>query len=176
MNLNVTFSAEFRTTIELEPGQTVREAVAYIDRQTIKKASYVAESIKVLTVQDEKGNKLDEDFAEETDLLIWTEAYSPFIMGGNVHAPIGCWARIGPADIVKLSDKVSVVEIISQNGDKCVAEMSSGGLVGKALADVRRDFAEADPAVVDKQLAAANVRKAVVRVLTPHEFWSRYRA
>lgn len=106
-------------------------------------------------------------------LKIWTEAYSPFIMGGDVNAPIATEVEVG--EPVVLAEGISVYLITSPTGSTYVAEATTGAFVGTSMEQVRADVEDADPAVMKQQLEAASERVKKAEMLEPERFWSRFR-
>lgn len=86
--------------------------------------------------------------------MIWTRAYRPFILGGNVHANMATELVLTTKPI-KLGKGITVYEIQSPHGTTHIAEASTGALVGTSLQQVKQDLAEADPKVVKQQLEEA---------------------
>jgi hypothetical protein len=108
-----------------------------------------------------------------TKLKIWTQGYQPFIMGGDVHAPLGAEVEVGP--IVEVGKGIQVRVVQAPPGKECVAEVTTGAIVGTSLEMVRDDIAVAAPAVILQQLEQAKQELLKVRWLTAEEFWRIYR-
>lgn len=106
-------------------------------------------------------------------LLVWTEAYSPFIMGGDVNAPIA--TEIEVVDPILLDHGIVVYLVTSPKGEVFVAESTTGAFVGDSLDKVRQDVANADPKVMSQQLERARERLKKANILSPDEFWARFR-
>lgn len=107
-------------------------------------------------------------------LLVWTEAYTPWIMGGDVNAPIG--ARLKCGERIELGGGFFGYVFTSPlSGKTCVAEEQTGAIVGPTVEQVRADIEEAEPAVMAKQIEQALKRRRSVRTLSPDAFWARYR-
>jgi len=104
--------------------------------------------------------------------LIWTEAYSPFIMGGDVHQPIG--AEVPVSEPVCIGE-FSVVSVDVPGGLTAIAEATTGAIVGTSLTEVQRDIASGAPAVMADQVRKAAERLKKVRVLSAKEFFARWR-
>ncbi len=108
-------------------------------------------------------------------MIIWTEAYRPFIMGGDVYAPISTEVddkRLATARFRKQG--VSVCLVPNPAGGIVVAEQTTGAIVGNDFRTVTGDLNEADPEVVAKQLAEAAKRRKKCTALPPNEFWRLY--
>ena len=106
-------------------------------------------------------------------ITVWTEAYSPWIMGGDVHAPISTKLEVGePVDLGK-GFRAYVVD--APNGDTYIAESETGAFVGNDLGQVKQDVEEAAPAVMRQQIAEAKQRAKKARPLTPERFWGMFR-
>lgn len=104
-------------------------------------------------------------------LLIWTEAYQPFIMGGDVNAPIATEIEIPKENIHKLSKDIDVVVICSPKGAVRIAELSTGAFVGTSLTDVTKDVENASQEVMLQQLEQAKKRVKKARHVTNEHFW-----
>ncbi len=107
-------------------------------------------------------------------MLVWTEAYSPWIMGGDVHAPLGAMLEVG--NKFDLGQGQHGYLIQSPTGELFVAEATTGAFIGPSLEQVREDVASCDDiSVMEKQLEAAKLQREKVRVLEPEDFWSRFK-
>ena len=108
------------------------------------------------------------------DFLVWTEAYSTFILGGDVHAPVGTRLCVGE----RLDLGGGFHGYLIQNPRTCqtfIAEATTGAIVGPSLKDVREDIRLGDPDVMRKQVEDATERRKKVRYLPPEEFWGRFK-
>ena len=112
-------------------------------------------------------------------IKIWTEDYSPFIMGGDVFQPIA--TRVIPESSFTIN-KIKLHVIRNQKtGQYHIAESVTGAFVGHgktakdAIGQVTRDLASADPAIVRQQIAHAKERVKETRELSPEKFWERFR-
>jgi hypothetical protein len=106
-------------------------------------------------------------------MRVWTEAYSPFICGGDVNAPISAEVEVG--EPICLDYGIIVYLVPSPKGEIFVAESTTGAFVGTSLERVRKDIATADPKVMRNQLAKAKERVQKATVLTKEKFWARFR-
>ena len=106
-------------------------------------------------------------------LKVWTEAYRPFLMGGDVHAPIATEVEVG--EPVELSNGLKVYMVVSPTGNTYVAEESTGAFVGTDMKVVMGDADEADPVVLKKQLEQAAERVKKATMLDPEKFWSMFK-
>ena len=104
---------------------------------------------------------------------IWTAAYSPFIMGGDVNAPIATEVEVG--DPIDLGGGIKGFVVVSPKGRIHVAEASTGAFVGTDVDKVKADIAAGDPAVMKKQLAEAKEQFKNANHLEPEAFWGRFR-
>lgn len=104
---------------------------------------------------------------------IWTEAYTPFIMGGDVNAPISTEIEVG--DPVDVGRGVQVYLIASPDGETHVAESITGALVGTSIKKVKEDVAEGDIEIMKQQIEAAKERVKEARLFSNEEFWSMFR-
>lgn len=105
--------------------------------------------------------------------VIWTAAYSPFIMGGDVNAPISTEVEVGePFD---LGGGFTGYLVVSPKGRTHVVEAETGAFVGTSIDEVKANIAAGDPAVMRKQITDAleEFKKAIP--LTNEQFWGRFR-
>lgn len=104
--------------------------------------------------------------------LIWTKAYSPFIMGGDVHAPIGAVVACMP---VPLHKDFKGLLATNPNGTEIIAERSTGAIIGKSIKQVNKDIdACNDINIMKQQIEDAKKLVKRVRIVSPDEFWKRY--
>ncbi len=102
-------------------------------------------------------------------MKVWTEAYRPFMMGGDVNAPICALLEVdGPFD---LGGGINGYLATSPTGTIHVAEETTGAFVGMSIDQVREDIATADPAVIREQLAGAIERAKEATPFEEDEFW-----
>lgn len=107
-------------------------------------------------------------------MLIWTEGYRPFIMGGDVNAPLGVEVEAGePIDV---GHGVHVHEIKFSDGRTAIAEATTGAIVGTELQTVRDDVAAADPDFMRQQVQEAGQRVPRVQRLPESEFLQVWKA
>lgn len=107
-------------------------------------------------------------------MLVWTEGYSPFIMGGDVNGPIG--AKIEVGEKIPLGKGLFGYLVASPiSGETFVAESETGAFVGPTIEQVRGDVEAADEAVMADQIEKAKERMKKVRVLDADDFWGRFR-
>ena len=100
---------------------------------------------------------------------IWTEAYNPFVMGGSCHYALGTKVEAdGPHDLGKGRTGYLVT---APDGSTCVAEATSGAIVGPDLETVRGHVEAAEEAVMEKQVADALERGGTAKMVEPEEFW-----
>ena len=104
-------------------------------------------------------------------MLVWTEAYRPFILGGDVHAPIA-------TEIEDIGEPFDLgggyFGHLFQNpntGDLFVAESTSGAFVGPCPQQVKQDIAEGDPGFMATQVADGIERRKKAAILPEEEFW-----
>ena len=102
---------------------------------------------------------------------VWITNYRPFIMGGDVNAPIMCEVEIlGEYDLGK--DYIGWL-FATPSGKTFVAESITGAIVGNTLEDVRKDIEEADLKIMEKQIEDAKVMLEKAYMGTKEEFWKR---
>ena len=108
-----------------------------------------------------------------TTITIWTQAYRPFMMGGNVHAGIKTQVEAeGPFDLGK---GYQGYLLTAPWGETFVAEAQSGGLIGPDLETVRADVKEADPEVMKGQIEWALKELKGCTAEAPAKFWAMIR-
>jgi len=103
-------------------------------------------------------------------ILMWTAAYRPFRMGGNVNQPVGIEVTVG--EPIPLDHGISVYVVVTPDGRKAIVEAMSGGIVGTSLEQVKRDIEDADPAMMRDQIVRACEQRKEVDILDdPDEFY-----
>lgn len=107
-------------------------------------------------------------------MLIWTEGYRPWIMGGDVHAPLG--VEMDGGEPIAVGHDIMVHEIKFSDGRTAIAEATTGAIVGDDLQTVRDDVSAADPAVMRQQVQAASQRVPRVQRLSEAEFLQVWKA
>jgi len=112
--------------------------------------------------------------AEAKQIIIWTAAYRPFIMGGNVNAPIATTYDV-VGEPIDLGKGIKVWVIVSPKGTIHIADAETGAFVGDNLDQVKTDVAEADEEVMKQQLVDAKVKLKGATHLPPDKFWGRFR-
>ena len=105
---------------------------------------------------------------------IWTEAYRPFIMGGDVNAPVSCDAEV--ADPIDAGRGFWVYRVVSPSGKSFFAEKSTGAIIGSSLKEVKEDIRTANLSVMRKQIRDAKVRASHCVPVSVAEFWRLLRA
>ena len=106
--------------------------------------------------------------------LVWTIGYNPWVMGGNVNAPVG--ARIPALGPFLIGRGLKAYLVLSPSGIIHVAEGDTGAFIGMTLQEVREDVRTGDPEVMKHQIDKAWKDSKRVKVLEPREFWSWFRA
>jgi len=105
--------------------------------------------------------------------IVWTEAYMPFIMGGDCNAPVATELEVG--EPVDLGKGISAYVIIAPSGALFVAEATTGAFVGTDLEEVKKDVASAHVATITNQIDAAKERFKKARMMPKDKFWSLFR-
>jgi len=108
------------------------------------------------------------------EIKIWTEAYTPFIMGGDVNAPITTKVTV-KGDPIDVGHGITVFEVVSPKGQTFIVETKTGAFVGSTIEQVKKDVSAADPKVIKDQLKQAVERFKKAKRLTPEQFWSCFR-
>ena len=107
-------------------------------------------------------------------LTVWTKAYRPFIMGGDVNGPISTEVEVG--DAVELGHGFKAHVVVSPTGETYVAEATTGAFVGGDIKQVKADVASADPEVMREQIEKAAIQAKKADCLSNEDFWSLFRA
>lgn len=103
-------------------------------------------------------------------LTIWTEAYRPFLMGGDCNAPIS--TEVDTVDPpIDLGHGIEVYVITSPSGTCHIVEATTGALIGTDIDSVRRDVESADTEVMQRQIAEASERKIKANPVNEDQFW-----
>lgn len=106
-------------------------------------------------------------------MRIWTEAYRPWIMGGDCNAPIVCDVPVdGPFDLGGFQCFLAT----SPSGKTFVAEGITGAIVGPTIEAVCSDIEAADEAIVEEQIAHAKIRVLRADTVSWKVFWRLLRA
>ena len=104
-------------------------------------------------------------------MIIWTRGHRPFILGGDVNAPVGIKIE-EPGEKHELGKGYYCYVITSPlTGKTYVAEAETGAIVGSLLVGVRDDVTAADPKVMKQQIYLAREEKTRVLVLEADKFW-----
>lgn len=107
---------------------------------------------------------------QQMRIKIWTAAYMPFILGGDVYQPLFCEVEAqGPID---LGRGYKGYLVLAPDGSTVVAESTSGGLVGPTIQEVRADIKSGSIAVMRKQVEEAVEKGKTARPIAPEEFWT----
>jgi len=104
---------------------------------------------------------------------VWTEAYRPFLMGGNVNAPVSTEVEVGePFDI---GQGLQGYLVVAPSGKTHVAESTTGAFVGTTVDQIKADLESADPDVVKAQMETAATRAQEAEPLDAEHFWSLFK-
>jgi hypothetical protein len=105
-------------------------------------------------------------------VIIWTRGYQPFIMGGNVNAPLGTTIEVG--ELYDLGQGYQGYLVANpKTGTAYVVEAQTGAIIGPDLETVRQDVKEGDPKVMAEQVGKAMEDQEKVMVKMPDDFWGR---
>lgn len=108
-------------------------------------------------------------------MKVWTEAYRPFIVGGDVNAPVSC--DLEPASSpLELGKGYMGVIVVSPVGKTFIVEVITGGIVGKYIDEVRKDVEDSDEEVLRAQIEIGKRRSEETVPVTQQEFWRVLRA
>lgn len=104
-------------------------------------------------------------------IKIWSSAYRPFILGGNVHSPI-CTTVEAMNELHDLGKGCKAYLVTSPTtGKTYVVESTTLGIVGASLEQVRRDVSEAGPKLIKRQLEQEARRAKRAIYVSNEEFW-----
>lgn len=103
-------------------------------------------------------------------IRIWTRAYRPFILGGDVHSPVFIETQAeGP---VALGKGYFGYLVTAPNGTTLVAESQTGAVIGSTLEAVKEDIATAEKAVMKQQIEDAKIKSSRAVPISNKEFWT----
>lgn len=102
-------------------------------------------------------------------IRVWTQAYRPFIMGGDVHQPV-C-TELDCTAAIEVAKGVYVHGVISPRGKAYFVESQSGGIVGDDFDTVKEDANSAPIEEILQQLQEQTKRGQKACPITPEEFW-----
>ena len=105
-------------------------------------------------------------------LKVWTKAYRPFLMGGNVNAPVSTVVEVG--EPVEADNDIKLHEIKSPQGTTHVVESTTGAFVGTDIEQVKKDIKNADPEVIQDQLENAKRELEACDALDSEAFWKLF--
>lgn len=117
-------------------------------------------------------------FHERETMIVWTESYRPFVMGGKTHVPIGTELTKKQLGRKCKLGKGFFGYVVSSpvTGNTHVIESTTGAFVGTNLAEVRAAIAECtDIEIMKVQIAEGLERKLKVELMKPKEFWEKFR-
>lgn len=105
-------------------------------------------------------------------IKIFTRAYRPFLMGGDVHAPVACEAEVADVEY-DFGQGFRGYLVHAPNGQTAVVEKRSGAIVGWSLDEVRRDIKEAKSIdMMGEQVIAAVEQSKQADKISEKEFWA----
>ena len=111
-------------------------------------------------------------------MVIWTEGYLPFIMGGNVNTPVGTKIskkKLGTPMDLPMGFKAYEFEN-PNNGQTHIIEAESGAFIGSDLQAVCDEIEKCgDAEMMKKQVSNALQRRKSVKVMEPKKFWKMFR-
>jgi hypothetical protein len=114
---------------------------------------------------------MKDDTDKKRRITIWTQAYRPFICGGDVHAPVATHADGQPLIIGRGFRGYAVKNPV---GGFVIVEAKSGGIVGRDLKSIRRDVESASITLMRKQVREAVGKSKQAVLVEPDEFWQMY--
>ncbi len=108
-------------------------------------------------------------------MKIWTQAYRPFMMGGNVNAPITAEVEVSDNEMY-VGKGYSIRTAISPKGKLFVVDVITGRIVGNDIEQVGKDISEGDENVMEKQIKDILEYKKTCDSISEEEFWNLLRA
>jgi len=113
------------------------------------------------------------DVSKKT-IWIWTLAYRPFMMGGDVDSPIKTVVEVGEA--VDIGKGLKAYVILSPlDGSVHVADFETGAFIGTDLDEVKKNVADGDLRVMKKQIKDAKEEFKKADCLASKKFWGLFR-
>jgi len=110
-------------------------------------------------------------------MIIWTAAYRPFILGGNVHGPVGI--KIEPLEIIEIHIEDLAIRLglfRLSDGRTPIVEIISRAIVGHDWRTVLDDIEKSDPAFMLAQITDAASSRGRVCVITEKSFIDTWEA
>jgi hypothetical protein len=106
--------------------------------------------------------------------IIWTWAYFPFQMGGQVTRPM--LTEVEAIEEKSIGKGYKGFSFKTPKGIK-IAESITGAIVGDSFEQVRKDIAEGDDGVIKKQISEAKkeLEKGNGKRLSKAEFFRTYK-
>lgn len=108
-------------------------------------------------------------------MKIWTQAYRPFIMGGNVNAPVMAEVEVSDNEMY-VGKGYSVRFARSPKGKLFVIDIITGGIIGNDIEQVGKDIFEGDEDVMRKQIEDMLEYKKTCDAISEEEFWNLLKA
>lgn len=106
--------------------------------------------------------------------FVYTAFYQPFVMGDDVHQPIGTTVEV--SEEFELGKGFHGVIAVAPWGEVFVAEATTGAFVGSGVDQVKADIAECDDIkFMSNQVEEARPLAEYAQRLTPDQFWGRFR-
>ena len=104
-------------------------------------------------------------------MIVWTRAYRPFMMGGDVNGPVGI--EVTPGEKLDLGKGFYGYAIVSPvTGKVYIAESETGAFVGSSLEQVRDDIASCnDIERMKNQITEAKEKAKKLDIISPESFW-----
>ncbi len=106
-------------------------------------------------------------------MKIWTEAYRPFIMGGDVNAPVATDIDVG--EKIPIGKGYFIFLVANPiTGRTHVVEERSGAFIGNTIKEVRQDVIDAPLEMMDKQVEEAIKRSKKAEIVGTDAFWKMF--
>lgn len=132
----------------------------------------------VALIRHEKRDDKEPEIKSVQMILVWTRAYRPFVMGGDVNYFIGTWLVVEDLDEILTGHELvpKVYQVTNpRNGTTHIIEPSSGAFVGNDIEEVLKDLEDADNEKIREQIRWAFQMSQEAEVLEPAAFWSKFR-
>jgi len=108
-------------------------------------------------------------------MKVWTEAYRPFLMGGDVNAPVSTEVEFELDGLIDIGHGLQAYLLVGPGERTHVVESTTGAFIGTTIDQVRADLEAADPEVVKSQMENAKVRAQKADPLEPDQFWRLFK-
>lgn len=106
-------------------------------------------------------------------IKIWTLYYSPFVMGGDVNQPIA--TEVVPTERHQIKQNLHVYVVKSPTGKTHVVDGITGGMIATSMEELWGLIEGCTEEQLVTQCKSQQSKADSAKMLTPSEFWSRFR-